>query len=284
MTIRLQQLLDEAGPDVKACCTALYEHEWASLLLGESFHPGGIALTERLGQVLELTSTDSVLDVACGRGRSTIHLATATGCEITGIDLSASNIGIAKAAASSTCEGHRMRFLQADAEALPFENSSFDAVICECALCTFPDKRTAVQEIFRILKPGGRFGLSDVIRDGPLPKQLDHILGVAACVADARSVRDYSSMLLDAGFSVELIERHDSALRSIAGQIHTRLIGAQVLIKTGQIEVPNFDLTQARQLLRDARDAIAAGTLGYGLFIAMKPPVPTRSTARSGSS
>ena len=56
---------------VKACCTAVYESEYTKLLLGNSFHPGGMALTERLGALLELKPTDHVLDVATGQGSST---------------------------------------------------------------------------------------------------------------------------------------------------------------------------------------------------------------------
>ena len=275
MSGSLQQLLDESGPDIKACCTQLYEHEWATWLLGESFHPGGLALTGRLGQLLELAPATQVLDVACGRGASALHLAERSGCTLLGIDLSARNLGLASAAAASTGIGDRVRFVQADAEALPFEDDSFDAVFCECALCTFPDKSTAAREIYRVLKPGGRFGMSDVIRDGPLPDQLAHVLAVAACIADAKSEQDYKGLLADVGFTIDRVERHDTALRTIAGQIHTRLIGAQLMIKTGQVTSIDFDMTRARLLLTDAREAIAAGTLGYGLFIASKPSVTT---------
>lgn len=62
----LQQLLAGSAPDIKACCTRLYEHEGASWLPGESFHPGGLVLTGRLGQLLELAPVTRALDVACG--------------------------------------------------------------------------------------------------------------------------------------------------------------------------------------------------------------------------
>jgi len=264
----LQPLLPDL--DVKACCSLLYESEWARLLLGETFHPGGLELTDRIGQLLELDGSSHVLDVACGHGAPAIHLAMASGCDLTGIDLSAKNIRLAQEASSAIGAGDRVRFLQADAEALPFDSNRFDAVICECALCTFPNKPRAIREIVRVLKWGGRFGMSDVVREGALPEQLDHVLAMAACIADAKSVKDYCTLLSAAGLDAELVERHDSALRTIANQIHTRLIGAQLLIRTGAINLPEFDTTQTRTLLGEARRAIAGGRLGYGIILASK--------------
>jgi len=63
---------------VKSCCANVYQSEWARLLLGESFHPGGTALTAYLGAVLRLGPGQRVLDVAAGQGTSAIHLAQAS--------------------------------------------------------------------------------------------------------------------------------------------------------------------------------------------------------------
>ena len=72
----------------KQCCARLYESEIVSRLLGESFHPGGIALTERLGQLLGLTAASRVLDAASGKGTSAVVLAQRFGCTVIGVDLS----------------------------------------------------------------------------------------------------------------------------------------------------------------------------------------------------
>src|SRR5438067_13824786 len=88
---------DDAVPDIshsalKQCCAAVYDSEAAKFLLGESFHPGGVTLTERLGEILRLTSASRVLDVAAGRGTSAIFLANRFGCEIVGVDYSRNNV------------------------------------------------------------------------------------------------------------------------------------------------------------------------------------------------
>jgi arsenite methyltransferase len=77
---------------VKQCCAALYESDAAKLLLGASFHPGGTRLTERLGQILNLTPQTRVLDVASGKGASALFLAARFGCEVVGIDYGGKNI------------------------------------------------------------------------------------------------------------------------------------------------------------------------------------------------
>ncbi len=66
--IEAQSTFEPDPSDLKACCAAVYQSEWARLLLGDSFHPGGLALTEHLASLAGLTSDTDVLDVAAGTG------------------------------------------------------------------------------------------------------------------------------------------------------------------------------------------------------------------------
>ncbi len=145
---------DEA---LKVCCTAVYETQWAQILLGDSFHPGGMALTERLGQLLKLSPNDKVLDVASGRGTTAVFLAETFGCEVVGLEYGAQAVADANELAQSAGLAERAYFKQGDAEQLPFEDNLFDVVICECAFCTFPNKAQAAAEWARVLKGNGRF-------------------------------------------------------------------------------------------------------------------------------
>src|SRR5262245_56933568 len=77
---------------VKACCADMYAGDWAQLLLGDSLHPGGAALTERLGDLLGLGPGARVLDVASGRGGSAIHLARHFGSSVLGVDYGVRNV------------------------------------------------------------------------------------------------------------------------------------------------------------------------------------------------
>ena len=161
---------------LKQCCAALYESDLTKLLLGDSFHPGGERLTERLAEMLNLGPASRVLDVAAGKGTSACHLAERFGCDVTGIDYGEQNVDAANRMAGNRCLGGRVRFRHADAERLPFADSSFDIVLCECAFCTFPDKHAAAREFARVLRAGGRVGVSDLTRNGPLGAELEGLL------------------------------------------------------------------------------------------------------------
>ncbi len=255
---------------LKSCCASLYESDWARLLLGDSFHPGGLALTERLGTLLQLGPSHRVLDVASGKGASAIFLAQRFGCEVVGVDYGAHSITEATAAAERAGVTGRVRFGRGDAEALPVTDNDFDAILCECAFCTFPDKRAAASDFARVLKPGGRVGLSDLTRSGPLPHELESLLAWAACVADARPIDEYAAYLQNAGFTVEHVEPHDDVLDEMVKQIRAKLLGAELLVKLKQIVLPDADFEQAKRMARAAADAVRDGKLGYAVLVGVK--------------
>lgn len=256
---------------VKQCCAAFYGSDLARLLLGDSFHPGGTHLTDRLGQLTQLTRDSSVLDVAAGRGASAFHLVQSFGCEVVGVDLSEENVRLANEEALRRGFAGRVTFRSADAEKLPFEHHTFDAILCECAFCTFPNKQTAAGELFRVLKPDGRLGLSDLTKTaGPLP-ELDGLLSWIACIGDARPVESYVEIFQSAGFTVEAIEDHSQALSEMVRQIQAKLLGADILAGLKRLTLPNADLSTAKDFVRAALSATKRGNLGYAVICALKP-------------
>src|SRR5579863_9769180 len=132
--------VDGEQQQVKQCCASLYESDLARFLLGDSFHPGGLQLTGQLGRMLGLNPASRVLDVASGKGTTAVYLAKEFGCTIVGVDYGFQNVEAARSLAKSEHVESRVQFERSDAESLPFSEASFDAVICECAFCTFPDK------------------------------------------------------------------------------------------------------------------------------------------------
>lgn len=266
MTERIRPPAEE----VKSCCAALYASDWARLLLGDSFHPGGLTLTERLGELLRLQPGDNVLDVAAGRGTSALHLAWRFGCRVVGLDFGGRNVAAASEAAAQAGLADRVCFAAGDAERLGFAGDAFDAVICECAFCTFPDKHAAAAEFARVLRPGGRVGLSDLTRSGRLPSPLDGLLAWVACIADARPVEDYVTYLTTAGVAPDLIESHDVALGELIEGIRGKLLAAELLVKLRKLDLPGVDFNHAKLLARSAADAVQTGQLGYALIVATK--------------
>ncbi len=257
--------------NVKQCCAAFYGSDLARLLLGESFHPGGTRLTDRLGQLTQLTGDSKVLDVAAGRGTSAFRVAQSFGCEVIGVDLSRENVTLANEAARNRGVSDRVNFHIADAEGLPFEADSFDAILCECAFCTFPNKQTAAAEFSRVLKPGGRLGLSDLTRtSAPIP-ELDGLLSWIACIGDAQPVKSYVEMIQRAGLIVSDIEDHSDALIELVHQIQGKLLGAEIAVGLKKLDLPNVNFTDAKRLAQAAVSAVKDGKLGYAVLAAATP-------------
>ena len=266
-----QAFSEQASSEIKACCAALYEGDWATLLLGQSLHPGGVALTEQLGRALQLQQTSHVLDVASGNGTSALHLTQCFGCRVMGVDFSEVNVARAHERSVSLNARGGADFLRGDSEQIPIRDGAMDAVISECAFCTFPDKPAAAAEFARVLRPGGKVGLTDVYTTGPLPAPLQTLLAHAACIADARPVDDYVSVLTQAGLHVTVTEDHSDVLTTLVKEIGLKLMAGEILTKmTTSLPISREELAQGQSMARSALDAVASGVLGYALIIAVK--------------
>lgn len=256
---------------LKACCAAGYSSDLVSLLLGDSYHPGGLALTWRLFDHLGLTSGQRLVDVASGRGASALLAAREYGARVDGIDLSAANVALATGAADSAGLTDRADFHRGDAENLPLSDGCADVVLCECALCTFPDKPMAIAEMARLLVPGGRIGITDVTADrSRLPEELTGLTAWIACVADARPLAEYADLATAAGLRVLTTEPHTNALSRMIDQIEARLELLRMTAKP-RLEAFGVNFSNAGSVLGSARAAVRDGALDYVLLVAEKP-------------
>jgi ubiquinone/menaquinone biosynthesis C-methylase UbiE len=97
---------------------------------------------------------------------------------------------------------------------MPLEAGSVDVVISNCVLNLVPDKATAFAEMFRVLRPGGRFCVSDIVATGELPGPIQEAAGLyVGCVAGAMPEADYLALLDEAGFErVHVAEAKSVAL------------------------------------------------------------------------
>lgn len=263
---------------VKQCCSAFYGSDLARALLGDSFHPGGTRLTERTGDLLGLAPNSHVLDVAAGRGTSAFSLASVFGCRVTGIDLSEQNVSAARAEAEAQQLTDRVQFQLADAECLPFPDSSFDAIICECAFCTFPGKDLAAAEFVRVLRPGGHVGISDLTRSEATLPDLEGLLAWIACIGDALPLRNYASVLENAGLSLVTTEAHDDVLEEMVRGVQSRLLGIEIATGLGKLQIPGLDLAEVKRLANAAANAVRRGALGYAILIARKAAAISATT------
>lgn len=257
-----------AAADLKASCAAAYAHPGVRWLLGGELHPGGQATTRRALELVGLRPGERLLDVACGDGSSALLATAELGATAVGVEYGEDAVAAARAAAAAAGLGGRAEFAVGDAEALPVADGSVDVVLCECSLCTFPDKRRAVEEMRRALRPGGRLALTDVVADRDrLPPQLRGGLATIACVGEALSAEGYRELLAGAGFELVGAERRDEDAARLAERVGDRLRGARLLGLGAVAELP-LPLEEAIAMVGLAREAIANGDLGYSIFAA----------------
>lgn len=252
------------------CCALLYELPLTTLLLGESFHPGGSRLTRQLAEQALVGPGSRVLDIACGQGNGARLLADEFGATVTGIDYSDALLQRARQLTSAAGLAQRVDYRAADARRLPCADGEFDVVFCECALCTFVDAPGVLAEMLRVLKPGGRLALSDVVVNAPLPEALLSALARALCITGARSADDYRQLIAAAGFGAPRGHDVSAVLLDTVRQIEERLTLAEVIAELQQTCLP-AELGDPVAALDTAREFIRGGGLGYALFVARAP-------------
>lgn len=142
----------------------IYERAWRPLLFRAWTGRSTAAETRRLLDLVGPRAGDTALDVACGPGNTTRRLSDALGDGLAvGCDLSATML--ARAVRDTPQDG--VGFVRCDAEALPFADASFDVVTCYGALYLMADPFRAVDELLRVLRPGGRIALLTTCERGP---------------------------------------------------------------------------------------------------------------------
>jgi len=145
---------------------------------------------------------ETVVDLGSGGGIDVFLAAQKVGPtgHAIGIDMTEDMVTLARANA----EKHKLdnvEFHLAEIESMPLEDASVDCVISNCVLNLVADKDKAVQEIFRILKPGGRVAISDIVLKKPLPDEIrDSKAGWVSCISGAISFDDNRRALEGAGF------------------------------------------------------------------------------------
>lgn len=136
----------------------------------ETLHPGGLALTKRVAEVAGFAPGQLVLDVASGRGTQAVFYAAQFGVRVTGLDLSEEMIRAARARAASVGLSEAVRFERGDSQRLPFTDASFDAVINECAVGIPEDSQAVLDEMVRVVRPGGTVVIHESTWRAPLPE------------------------------------------------------------------------------------------------------------------
>lgn len=161
---------------------------------------------------LELIKGERLLDLGCGTGHETMEAAVLVGAQgqVTGLDLTPEMLIVAGQNAKERGLSNIV-FINGSIEDLPFENNSFDAVMSNCVINHASDKEQVYREIFRVLKSGGRFVVSDAVSKEDLPERIKSDPDQwAACFGGAITEDNYFQCIRGAGFAdINILDRRE---------------------------------------------------------------------------
>ena len=184
--------------------------------------------------IAALRSGEIVLDLGSGAGFDCFLAASRVGRtgRVIGVDMTPEMVTKARENARRI-EATNVEFRLGEIEHLPVPDASVDVIISNCVINLSPDKGAVFREALRVLKPGGRIAISDVVATQTIPEELAQTVeALTGCVAGAAKVEDLRALLIESGFeSVRVEPRSDS--RAIIGQC---MPGAENYLASARIE------------------------------------------------
>jgi ubiquinone/menaquinone biosynthesis C-methylase UbiE len=158
--------------------------------------------------VAELKEGETVLDLGSGGGIDVLLSARRVGPagKAYGLDMTDEMLDMARKNAENAGVTN-VEFLRGEIESIPLPSNSVDVIISNCVVNLSPDKDAVLREAHRVLKPGGRFAVADIVTRGEMPEELQRSLELwAGCIAGALEENDYKSKLTAAGFESAEVE------------------------------------------------------------------------------
>ena len=161
---------------------------------------------------LELQTGETVVDLGSGAGIDALIAARQVGPDgkVIGVDMTPEMLAAARRNAEAA-GAEQVDFREGRLEDLPVDDASVDALTSNCVINLVPDKALVFSEISRVLRPGGRLVVSDIVLDGDLPAAIrENVLAYVGCVAGAERRERYFEMLSEAGLGeVEILKDVD---------------------------------------------------------------------------
>ncbi len=185
-------------------------------------HPGGKKSTYELINRLQLKKHDRVLEIACGKGRTAVHMAKKYGCQVIGVDILENSIDEAVYYAKKHGVDRLVSFRVANAMELPFGNQEFDVTLAQAMLILVDDKVKVTSEATRVLKNGGRSGWLEISWKKQ-PTQ-DFIQAAnkdicAACISNAETFEGWEELFRLSGYKSVNTLRYNMDYRGMAGMM-----------------------------------------------------------------
>lgn len=160
-------------------------------------------------QYAKIRKGDTVIDLGSGAGNDCFVARAETGetGKVIGIDFTPAMI--AKARKNAETRGfNNVEFREGDIENMPVSDEVADVIVSNCVLNLVPDKRAVFADIYRVLKPGGHFSISDIVLTGNLPEKIKSAAEMyAGCVASAIDKTEYLGYVAEAGFTNVILQK-----------------------------------------------------------------------------
>ena len=165
-------------------------------------------------QFAKIKKGDLVIDLGSGAGNDAFiarHETGETG-KVIGVDFTPAMIE--KARKNAEARGfNNVEFRQGDIEELPVTSNKADVIVSNCVLNLVPNKHKVFSEIYRVLKPGGHFSISDIVLEGELPAKWKQIAELyAGCVSGAIQKKEYLSIIDEAGFKNRTLQKEKNII------------------------------------------------------------------------
>jgi SAM-dependent methyltransferase len=170
--------------------------------------------------IANLQPGEVVVDLGSGAGFDALLAAEKLGSDgrFIGVDMTPEMLARARTNAVNAGYARTVEFREGFIEALPVASESTDVIISNCVINLSPDKKTVFREAFRVLKPGGRLAISDILLTKPLPPEVaQSVAALIGCIAGAETEETYVGHIRDAGFvDIELQRRPTGEILDLA--------------------------------------------------------------------
>ena len=222
-----------------SCCSCAMDLRTQAAAMGYSEQELGSMPSEALmglgcgnpTALAELQQGEVVLDLGSGPGLDVFLAAQRIGesGHVIGVDMTAEMVEKAQRTASRRGYSN-VEFRMGEIEDLPLNNESVDVIISNCVINLSPDKLATFKEAYRVLKPGGRMLISDLVTEGELPEDVRRSFEAwAGCIAGALEKQEYLDTVKLAGFrEVTIVAQHSYSEPDMDGRLPGRITSVQV--------------------------------------------------------
>jgi SAM-dependent methyltransferase len=246
--------------------------------MGITKHLGSHNVTLELIERCRIGEGSYVLDVGCGVGATPSFLAKELGCRVVGVDITPKMIERARARVDQESLSGLVELRVADARALPFEDDTFDAVICESVVVFLDDKQRAVDEFVRVTRPGGYVGMTEVTLLKPTDDQefMAYMTRVAGIRGEMLPKEEWVPYLHDAGLEDIVAAARQLDLREEAKARLRRYRARDMLAALARLPKMWFGDADAKAFLRETFGGVkhvrkeTFEFMGYGVYVGRK--------------